>query len=392
MPNDNESEHRLTSDPVEPDGGTGRRGPAERMALCLSGGGYRAMLFHLGVLWRLNDAGYLGKLDRVSSVSGGSITAGVLGMNWDKLAVGDDGVAGGFDELVTRPVRGLASRGIDVKAIVTGGLLPGTSVGDRIARAYRKRLFGSKTLQDLPDRPRFVINATNVQSGALWRFSKPYLWDYRVGKIERPETELACAVAASSAFPPFLSPVTLRFADRDFVPGTGVDLQYPPFTTKALLTDGGVYDNLGLETAYKRYRTVLVSDAGGKMAAEEGPKRNWAQHLYRVLGVIDNQVRSLRKRQLIDAFNDDSDPHNGAYWSTRTNLGDYGLPDALPCPYEQTIRLAQVPTRLKKLPADLQERLINWGYAVSDAALRRHVDDRLAAPGGFPYPEAGVGE
>src|SRR6266481_444265 len=43
----------------------------EGIALCLSGGGYRAMLFHAGVLWRLNEIGILRKLDRISSVSGG---------------------------------------------------------------------------------------------------------------------------------------------------------------------------------------------------------------------------------------------------------------------------------------------------------------------------------
>ena len=39
------------------------------VALCLSGGGYRAMIFHVGAIWRLNELGYLAKLDRVSSVS-----------------------------------------------------------------------------------------------------------------------------------------------------------------------------------------------------------------------------------------------------------------------------------------------------------------------------------
>jgi NTE family protein len=39
----------------------------------------------------------------------------------------------------------------------------------------------------------------------------------------------------------------------------------------------------------------------------------------------------------------------------------------------------------------LQERLINWGYAICDAAMRRWVDTSLPAPGGFPYPSAGVG-
>jgi NTE family protein len=68
------------------------------------------------------------------------------------------------------------------------------------------------TLQDLPDDtsgPRFVINATSVQTGALFRFSRPYLADYRVGRILNPTVELA--VAASPAFPPVLSPCTIDF-------------------------------------------------------------------------------------------------------------------------------------------------------------------------------------
>ena len=49
-----------------------------------------------------------------------------------------------------------------------------------------------------------------------------------------------------------------------------------------MLTDGGVYDNLGLETAWKRSDTMLVSDGGGKMEAEEEPKRDWARHAMRI--------------------------------------------------------------------------------------------------------------
>ena len=62
-------------------------GPVPGIALCLSGGGYRAMLFHLGALWRLNELGYLPRLDRVSSVSGGSITAGALAHGWSTARV-----------------------------------------------------------------------------------------------------------------------------------------------------------------------------------------------------------------------------------------------------------------------------------------------------------------
>ncbi len=276
-------------------------GPQPGGGLCLSGGGYRAMVFHAGVLWRLNQAGYVRKLDRISSVSGGSITAGVLGLRWQRLAFDANGVAQAYESEVVAPVRELASRTIDAKAVIGGVLLPG-SVADRVADAYRKYLFGSATLQDLPDAPRFVINATNVQSGALWRFAKPYMADYRVGIVQNPRIELAIAVGASSAFPPVLSPVELELDEGAFAPGSGTDLQREPYTTNVVLTDGGVYDNLGLETVWKNYQTVFVSDGGGKTEAEPEPAGDWAQHSLRVLNLIDNQVRSLRKRQVIDSF------------------------------------------------------------------------------------------
>jgi NTE family protein len=281
----------------------------------------------------------------------------------------------------------MAGRTIDFPAIALGLLLPGT-IGDRVAAAYRRHLFGGATLQDLPDRPRFVFDATNLQSGALWRFAKPYMRDYRVGEVMLPRVPLATAVAASSAFPPFLSPVILKLADGDFTPGSGAGLQRPPFTTRVSLTDGGVYDNLGLEPVWKRYETILISDGGGHLGDQERPKRVWPLHAYRVLGIIDNQVRSLRKREAIDAFL--AGRRKGAYWGIRTDVADYALPSALPCPHAATMALASVPTRLARMDSATQERLINWGYGVCDAALRRHVDPGLAAPLGFPYVGAGL--
>jgi NTE family protein len=362
--------------------------PAAGVGLCLSGGGYRAMLFHVGSLWRLNDAGYLARLNRVSSVSGGSITAGQLAVAWPQLGFGDGGVAAGYVERVVGPLRRLAGETIDREGIVRGILTPG-SIGEKVAAAYKEHLFGDRTLQDLPDEPRFIINATNLQSAVLWRFSKPYMRDYRVGSVERPTVELATAVAASAAFPPFLSPVRLHLEDAAYAPASGDDLQRRPFTTEVVLADGGVYDNLGLETVWKRYRTVLVSDGGGHVAAKPKLGTDWFRQFPRVLGVIDSQVRALRKRQVIGSYR--AGLRDGTYWGIRSHIGNYGLADALPCDPVLTTRLADTPTRLARMDATLQERLINWGYAVCDAALRAHVDPALSAPGGFPYPASGIG-
>ncbi|TYP93001.1 NTE family protein, partial [Nitrosomonas communis] len=135
----------------------------EGTALCLSGGGYRAMLFHIGVLWRLNEVGILAKLNRVSSVSGGSITAGVLAMNWQHLTFNQNGVAEMFVPQVVDPLRAMARESIDLTSVLAGIGLPFTSISDRAIKAYRKHLFAKTTLQDLPDEPTFVINATNLE-------------------------------------------------------------------------------------------------------------------------------------------------------------------------------------------------------------------------------------
>ena len=116
---------------------------------------------------------------------------------------------------------------------------------------------------------------------------------------------------------------------------------------------------------------------------------DWLRHMVRVLRVVDHQVRTLRKRQLIEGMR--RGDRDGVYVGIRSNIDDYALPGALPAPFDQTLALAEISTRLDGLPDELQERLINWGYAVCDAAMRRHVQPDLPAGGAFPYPDAGLG-
>jgi NTE family protein len=378
-------EFHVTNDPVRHIRGEGQRAPEPGIALCLSGGGYRAMMFHLGVLWRLNEAAMLPTLARVSSVSGGSITAGVLAKNWAQLAFNDAGVAKKFDSRVVEPLRAMAGTNVDVASVLVGIGLPFTSVSDRVVRAYRKHLFAKTTLQDLPDQPRFVINATNLESGVLMRFSKPYLADYRVGRINEPDLPLAVAVAASSAFPPVLSPCTVDLEHEDWITEEGNDLTGDEFRNEIRLSDGGVYDNLGLETAWKRYSTILVSDAGSHIEADADPSWDWVRQSVRVLKVIDNQVRSLRKRQVIDSFRDKR--RSGMYVGIRSHVADYPLSNPLPADPALTLELAATPTRLDAMDVTLQERLVNWGYVICDAGLRAYVLPGVAA-GHLPYPES----
>jgi NTE family protein len=343
------------------------------------------MLFHLGVLWRLNEAGRLPGLDRISSVSGGSITAAVLGLNWERLEFDDAGVGQAFGTQVVDPVRALAHHALDVSSVLSG-LVGFATIAERVASAYRRFLFADATLQDLPVAPRFIVNATNVGSGALVRFERKQLADWRVGRIDAPRISLATAVACSSAFPPVLSPYRLDTTRAEWVTEEGNDLAVPEQRDQLVLTDGGVYDNLGLETVWKRCATVLVSDAGGQMAPDAEPDTDWPRHMLRVLKVIDNQVRSLRKGQAIDGF--ERKDRDGVYLGIRSHVADYGLPDPIEAPPARTIELAEISTRLDGLPDELQERLVNWGYAICDTGLRAHLHERRR--GELPYAGSGI--
>jgi NTE family protein len=378
LPNGASADHPLTTDPK-----------AERLedtlALCLSGGGYRAMLFHLGTLSYLNDAGFLPKLARISSVSGGSITAGVLALQWKRLTFDAGDRATNF-HLVVDPIRNLAATTIDAGSVIRGILTPFVSICDGVIRSYRKIVFGDATLQDFPDHPLFVINATNVQTGSLFRFSKPYLGDWRIGIVKSPRTGVAEAVAASSAFPPILSPSHLEFQHSQWTSLNADECGRPPFTTKIVLTDGGVYDNMGIENPWKRCRRVLVSDGGGRYQYEEDPHGDWARHSLRINATIDNQVRSLRRRQIVSAFVDPHDSHSGAYWSMWTQPSDYPAVSALRIGDADANALARTPTRLAALPATTQNRIINFGYGMAERAIRSYYDTAAFAPQAFPYP------
>ena len=345
--------------------------PREGTALCLSGGGYRAMVFHAGVLQRLDEAGVLSRLDFVSSVSGGSITAGILARAWKQLRF-EDGRATNLDELVVDRVREMARRDLDVGSVLGGLLRPRRTISEQVAAAYARHLFGDATLQDLPDEPRFVFCATNLQTASLLRFSKKYVADYQLGLARRLPLELAAVVGASSAFPPYLSPVTLR------IPADAWDPEYPKKLPEGVrdplvLSDGGVYDNLGLEPVIKRCSEVLVSDGGGHVGHPPTIHRDWARHLRRVTGVVDHQVRNLRKRMLVAGYAQKD--FTGAYWSIRSDPARYPVPDPVPFPAERARQLAAIPTRLAKLEQDDVEDLIRWGTAICDTALRSWVTD-----------------
>src|ERR1043166_3069155 len=220
-----------------------RRFPEDVLSICLSGGGYRAMLFHTGALWRLHETGLLQRIGIFSSVSGGSIANGWLALKWPELVA----QGASFETVFVPKIREMAHTTIDVWAVLCG-IWTGT-IPARVAAAYDRVMFDGATLQDLPaaPAPMFVYDSSTLQTGALWRFTRDYMGDYKVGYVDTPSLPLAVAVGASSAFPPFLSPVVLKSPGAFRPPAPPPDLQDPRYRSRVVLCDGGVYDNLGLE-------------------------------------------------------------------------------------------------------------------------------------------------
>ena len=139
---------------------------------------------------------------------------------------------------------------------------------------------------------------------------------------------------------------------------------------------------MGLETAWKRYKTILVSDAGGHVDEDPDPGSDWLRQTARVLKLVDNQVRSLRKRQVIESFRVDK---SGMYVGIRSEIASFPVSVLRRRPPRRP-ELADLATRLSAMSREEQERLINWGYVVCDAGLRSHVANEADLDGATPLP------
>jgi len=359
------------------------------IALCLSGGGFRAALFHAGAIRRLNELGVLSRVRTISSVSGGSIASGLLATVWTRLErVGDRFT--NLESLFEQPLRAFCGSNIRNGPLLWGRLNPRNwprllssafSATDLLAVEYR-RLLGSVRLSALPDSPRFVFCAANLQTGVSFELSARSIGDYVLGYAEPGPLTLAEAVAASSSFP-FAFPPLVRTMDVDAFSGGDPKAVAAGFRPgpRVALTDGGVYDNMGLEPAWKTHATVLVSD-GGTPFEIQARTRTWlVPRLQRSFQVVANQALAVRKRWLISAYL--RGVYGGAYWGLGTDPDEYWPPGgARPAGYSGRVidRLRVVRTDLDRFSAAEQSVLMNQGWALAGAALGRWGPDLAIHP------------
>lgn len=281
---------------------------------------------------------------------------------------------------------------VNMAAMLFGGVTSGLEGG------LRKHLFGTDTLGDLPNEgegPRFVFIASNLQTGGRVWFSREGLRDERLGVLDSPDIPLAKVMAASSGLPPFLSPVILKTDPSRWRKTDGSDLfDKTGLRKRLILTDGGIQDPIGLDPILDEnvYDTILVSDASVTKEVWRTPSSFWIRQTGRstILQTVSNgqaRRRALRggrftnKRDRLVDF---------VWWCNADEIGSYGIVDALAKDSDETRKLCEIRTRLDRFTPVEQGRLINWGYALCDAALRRRFTrdaETSLTPPQWPFPE-----
>ncbi len=254
-------------------------GVVKRIGLALSGGGFRAAAFHLGVMQQLQEMNLLDKIDLFTCVSGGSIAGGAVASNWNSA-----------DRLKLLDTY-LRTRSIAVSSVIGGLLDPFHGRLDKLADSYDRDIFGGKSLLSLSNGPRIYFNATNLSTGNMFFFvagggQPAEMGEHELGVVDAPGFPISRAVAASSAFPPVFPPLRL---DADvYAPGQAVEY--------VTLTDGGIYDNMAVNPLLRSRNAldyVIVSDGGKPFTTDIQPTESGAIVLKAGLDIMMEQIRGL---------------------------------------------------------------------------------------------------
>jgi NTE family protein len=259
-----------------------------------------------------------------------------------------------------------------------------------MAARYRDRL-SSARLSDLPESPRFVFLATDLTFGASYVFERDRVGSYQAGYARPSEVRIGDAVAASASFPPVFGPMRPPVEPGEYRGGAYRDADRDELRAALRLTDGGVYDNMGLEPALRDHDVAIVSDCGAPFGFSASPLP-LLRHL-RYPSVIMNQVQSLRIRQLMPLISGRALPPSGGRRVLRS--GAYLSLDSVvkkgpgyPPPLVAS-RIACIRTDLDRFTRPEQQVLINHGYTVAEWRLGRRLGPLTDTdrPVQIPYPD-----
>ena len=330
------------------------------IALCLSGGGFRAALFHLGAVRRLYELGVLQTVRTITAVSGGSLLAAHLAEHWGDLS-GAPLSPAEWNACIAVPFREVTSQHWNMWPQIKGLLLGGNAGVRAVAKRVEKTVT-HKRLHDLPTCPDFIICATDLVRGTPWIFHRTTPTNYRV----------AMAVAVSSC-----SPILLR--------------PYRPATPERLaLVDGGVDDDRGIETVWQTHEALLVSDGGDVLRPRLGSSLPWSW--MRSASVLWNASQEIQRRWLLSTF--DAGRLKGAYWGIGGSVAHYeDSKNREPYPgYSPALArdlIAPIRTSYDRFSLAEAAVLENHGYLLAEAAIRTHFSGWPVQPAPLRIPNPG---
>jgi NTE family protein len=377
------------------------------IGLALAGGGFRATVFHLGALARLAEDNRLEEVGSLSTVSGGTLCAGLVsnvnGLRWPTSKEY-------IEQVLPEARRFLTTydlqRAMIFRFLGTFWTILETRADD-LSALLRKHWGIDKNLHDLPAHPRWMINATCHETGKNWRFERFRMGDYLFGYSDDPDLPLSDAMVASCGFPGLVGPLVLdaaRWSWYQYVDDEGTEAKptesgethqrkkqpVQPMFSKVHLWDGGVYVNHGLEALHD-FNTgwregvdfLIVSDAAGRPSP--GKYHGGARALMRIAAdILMNQVRSLRTRAILERMRNHED--QGGFFQTGNTcayvLRQAGKTDDIPrfCPNclceKEATCVAEMPTVIRKLTAEEFERLFRHGFEVADYTLYAYHADK----------------
>jgi NTE family protein len=253
---------------------------------------------------------------------------------------------------------------------------------DALADAIAGGPTGRARLDELPDGPRFVFCSSEMQFRRQWTFdsSTRKLGAEPCGYGPFGDSwTIARAAAASSCLPGAFAPMTIK----DRLSGgsyTGADAA--ALEEGLALSDGGMYDNLGLEPVWRDHAAVLVSDAGPSFKPNPGLGRIW--NALRFAIILLEQATDVRKRWLIASFI--TSQLEGTYWGIAGVADDYPVPSQ-PAYSRQFVRDFIAPVRIDLDVFSEGERAVleNHGYLMAETAVRSHAS-QLAPEAPEPRP------
>jgi len=155
-----------------------------------------------------------------------------------------------------------------------------------------------------------------------------------------------------------------------------------------LLTDGGVYDNMGVEPVWRRFKVLLASEAGRPFAAASTNRQSITSRLGRAIEISIEQVGAVRRRWLIEQLQ--AGTRNGALWTIHTLLEDFPVTPSYG--YGPKVRplISSIRTDLNAFTVGEVACLENHGYSLADAAIRARcpaICPMPSAPFQWPFPD-----